>query len=270
MGSGKLLGAFIGYLLFGPLGLFLGWWLGGRLTRQYGSGFMRFGTGASYTQTAFFRITFQVMGHVAKADGRVCEREISHARAVMTQMGLSEAKKRDAMGYFNEGKQADFNLASTLSTLRQACGWHVVLMQLFVQIQAQAARADGRVSSAQEAMIKRISETLGVSGAQYRQAYGQQWSGGGHQSSYQQQGRSSAGGYTSAGAGLHQAYTILGVKAGVSKVELKRAYRKLMSEYHPDKLMAKGLPDSMIKMATEKTQEIKAAYEQVCAAKGWA
>ena len=45
--------------------------------------------------------------------------------------------------------------------------------------------------------------------------------------------------------------------------DLKKAYRRLMSQHHPDKLVAKGLPEQLIKDATEKTQQIKAAYELI-------
>ena len=67
---------------------------------------------------------------------------------------------------------------------------------------------------------------------------------------------------------LQDAYLLLGISASVSNAEVKRAYRKLMSQHHPDKLIAKGLPEEMLKLATEKTQNIKAAYESICAARG--
>ena len=62
---------------------------------------------------------------------------------------------------------------------------------------------------------------------------------------------------------LKDAYRLLGVSDGASDAELKKAYRRLMSQHHPDKLVAKGLPEQMVKDATEKTQQIKAAYELI-------
>jgi len=73
------------------------------------------------------------------------------------------------------------------------------------------------------------------------------------------------GGYDAASAAtsLQDAYLLLGVDESVSDTELKKTYRRMMSQHHPDKLVAKGLPEQMIKDATEKTQQIKAAYELI-------
>lgn len=259
--NAKWLGAIVGYLLFGPLGALLGWWLAGQANIQ---GNWHFGSDQSESQATFFRVTFQVMGHLAKADGRVSEREIDHAREVMARMGLNQRMRQQAISYFNQGKQADFDLMGSIDQLKQACGWHPILMQMFVQIQAQAVQADGKVSSAQQGLLKGISDRLGVSGQQYQGGGWGQWSG--QQGSYQ---RGSSGSSSSSASSLQECYRILGVKSDVTQAVLKKTYRKLMSEYHPDKLIAKGLPESMIKVATEKTQSIKSAYEQICSAKGW-
>ena len=68
---------------------------------------------------------------------------------------------------------------------------------------------------------------------------------------------------------LDDAYAILGVDAQAGEAEIKRAYRRLLSQHHPDKLVAKGLPEEMMKMATQKTHEIRQAYEAVREARGF-
>ena len=75
-----------------------------------------------------------------------------------------------------------------------------------------------------------------------------------------QQGRGSK---TPPQSTLKAAYQVLGVAETASDAEVKKAYRRLMNQHHPDKLVAKGLPEEMMKLATEKTQEIKNAYEQI-------
>ena len=67
----------------------------------------------------------------------------------------------------------------------------------------------------------------------------------------------------SAALDIDAAYAALGVDSSVSDRELKRAYRKRMSENHPDKLIARGVPEDMVRLATERSQEIQSAYEQV-------
>ena len=56
---------------------------------------------------------------------------------------------------------------------------------------------------------------------------------------------------------------------GDDATTIKRAYRKLMSEHHPDKLVAKGLPPEMMEMAKQKAQEIQKAYELIKEQKGF-
>ena len=67
---------------------------------------------------------------------------------------------------------------------------------------------------------------------------------------------------------LHDAYAVLGVEKDASDAEVKRAYRRLRSQHHPDKLVSKGLPEEMMKVATQKTYEIRQAYERVREARG--
>jgi DnaJ like chaperone protein len=72
-----------------------------------------------------------------------------------------------------------------------------------------------------------------------------------------------AGGQVTTAAALDDAYKALGVTKDSSDAEVKRAWRKLMSQYHPDKLMGQGVPEDMIKMATEQAKEIQLAYDLI-------
>jgi DnaJ like chaperone protein len=254
---GKIIGGFLGFSLMGPFGLLLGLLIG----HQFDLGYQRLKhlgihpTDHLRAQSTFFRTTFQVMGYVAKADGHISENEIRIARQIMSKMGLSEVQRQAAIRFFTEGKQAHFNLDAALSELKQVCQRNPILLHVFVELQTQAAYADGHLTRLKVDALQKISQTLGarVHFADFREGFaGQQY----RQSATHQ--------YTS----LDEAYALLAVEKTASNPDVKRAYRRQMSQNHPDKLVAKGLPESMMKLATEKTQKIKAAYDQICAARG--
>lgn len=266
---GKILGALCGAFLFGPLGLVLGLFIGHFFDKHFNASLQHFNAHAqqqSYSQQIFFRSTFLVMGHIAKADGRISEAEIQVARSIMRKMGLSEAQKQQAIGYFEQGKQPSFNLNVTLTELTQTCRHNKVLLRMFLEIQLQAAAADGGLTASKQAVLQTICQHLGFAPLNFgffedlfnfQQQYQQHY----HRHSYQQSSPRHS-------LKIEDAYALLGVNADAGDAEIKRAYRRLMSQHHPDKLVAKGLPEEMIKLATEKTQNIKAAYEKICAARG--
>lgn len=264
MWIGKFIGALFGYLVLRLPGAIIGFMIGNMFDKGFISNY-RFGLHQQgQVQAVFFRITFQVMGHIAKADGRISESEIEVARSVMQRMNLSENQKKQAIEYFNQGKQADFDLARALSELVQACHHQRLLLRIFIEIQFQAAMVGGRLDPSKQRILEEVCKRLGLSMAfsqfegMFEQLFG---AGRGGQQRYQTA-------YTYKPS-LSDDYKILGVPESASQSEIKRAYRRLMSQHHPDKLIAKGLPEEMIKLATDKTQTIQAAYERVRQSRGF-
>lgn len=265
---GKLVGGAFGYMLGGPIGAVLGAALGHRLDKglqglpgereEWGRG------DRERVQTVFFTTTFSVMGHLAKADGRVSPDEIRLAEAVMSQMSLTQEMRQTAIRLFNEGKASDFPLDDVIEQFRQECHRRQTLIQMFMEIQIQAAFADGQMDRQEEAVLLHICHLLRISEFTYRLLV--------------QRVRAEAH-FTGAGAGrrapsqprglsLEDAYAILNVSASATDNEVKRAYRRLISQHHPDKLVSKGLPEEMMKVAAKKTDEIKKAYERIKEARG--
>lgn len=262
---GKVLGGAFGYMLGGPLGALIGAALGHNLDaglRRVGE--LPPGRGRlderERTQTAFFTASFSVMGHIAKADGQVSDREIKLARGVMDQMALSSELRKVARRLFAEGKAPDFPLDAVLEQFRRECRRHHNLLRIFVEIQLQAAYADGVVHPAERRILEHVCERLRIAPGELEQLEAMlraeaHWRGSG------------GGAEPPTGPSLEDAHAILGVDRGVTDAEVKKAYRRLMSQHHPDKLVANGLPEEMMKVATEKTREIRAAYEQVMASR---
>ena len=254
---GKLAGGGVGFALGGPLGAMLGAILGHQVdkaNREKLSG--EFGQGTQErTQVAFFTATFSVMGHISKADGVVSPQEIQMAEQVFRQMKFSEDQRVAAIELFNQGKLDDFNLDEVLQQFKQECGRKLTLIQMFMQIQLQAVYADGKKHPAEESILQHICGQLGYPKAMLSQM---------EALLFAQQRRYSAGSnIPPSQSQLDEAYAVMGVGKGATDAEIKKSYRRLMSQHHPDKLIAKGLPEEMIQVATDKSQEIQKAYETI-------
>ena len=258
---GKLLGGTFGFMLGGPIGALFGAALGHGFDRGISSNLRALpeadaqATRKERAQAAFFTATFGVMGHIAKADGRVSPEEIRLAGAVMDQLGMRGDMRTAARHLFNEGKAPDFPLDDILAQLRRECRYSLNLARLFVEIQLRAAYADGTVHPAERRLLDHIAGGLGLAAHELAQL--------------ERMVRAQIGpGDPDAPLSTEDACAVLGVSPDASDVEVKRAYRRLMNRHHPDKLVAKGLPEEMMRAATEKTREIKAAYERVKEARG--
>ncbi len=265
---GKLVGGALGFMLGGPLGAILGVALGHNFDKglkglpEGGFAPGDFSPGdRERVQTAFFTATFSVMGAVVKADGRVSPEEIRLAETVMGQMDLSADMRKTAIRLFNEGKKSGFPLEDVVRQFRAECARRTTLLAMFLEIQLQAAYADGRLHASEDALLRRICHLLGISEVEYRRLQGLV----GAAFEAAGSGAGSKGGQP----GLEQAYQVLGVDAGASDAQVKKAYRRLLSRHHPDKLVSKGLPEEMMRVAAQKTHEIKQAYERIKRERGF-
>jgi DnaJ like chaperone protein len=284
---GKIFGGAFGFLVGGPIGALLGATVGHTFDRGL-KGIERDppgGAGARQragwqwggqrqrrerAQAAFFAATFAVMGRLAKVDGRVSRNEIEVAEAVMRQMRFTSAQRETAIRLFNEGKSPDFDLDGVVGQFRDECRRHPSLIQFFLEIQIEAAHADGEMTRAEEEVLLHICRILDFPVERFRLLV--RMMRGGRRAHRESSRRPGEGGQQHRpgvqGMSLADAYSVLGVNREASNDEVKKAYRRLMSQHHPDKLVSRGLPDEMIEKAKEKSQDISRAYEIIRAQRG--
>jgi DnaJ like chaperone protein len=261
--TGAFLGGFVGSALIPRIGFLLGAVIGAIWGHQYdlsragsGKGFSGFSRiSSAERQQVFFESVFLAMGRLAKADGRVSEEEIQVARSFMHQWGLGPEDVRVAIGLFSRGKQADFPIDQQMQKLAVACQGQPELLRAFVEIMMEIPLSKGNIDSAERELLWRMASGIGFSRVQMAQLEAILRA----QRSFGQ--GAATGSPASAQAKLQEAYKALGIDSSATDKEVKTAYRRLMNQHHPDKLASKGLPESMLEVAKERTREIRSAYE---------
>jgi DnaJ like chaperone protein len=257
--KGKVIGGVLGAILSAnPIGAALGMLLGHQFDRQSEDEDEAAGGDPQLISAVFFRSTFAVMGCIAKADGRVSESEIQAARGVMQQLRLSVEQVQIAIRFFSEGKQPEFALEKTVQELRRVCGRRHDLLRLFMELQLRAALLGSDLHGPARPLIQRVAHWLGISGIELAHI---------EAVLRLQHGQFRAASAPPANR-LADAYRVLDLNPKASNAEVTKSYRRQMSRHHPDKLVANGLPESMMEIAKQKTQQVREAYEIICEHRG--
>lgn len=249
----KLIGVIAGYLLLGFWGGLLGFFVGSFFDRMraYGAGGMNPLQNA-LRQAVFLETIFISMGKLAKADGHVSQEEIDHVEQFMQKLGMTADHRLQAIALFKKGADPAFDIAPTYKRFMSVCGHTKDLKQVLLVYLIVMALADGHLHPAEEALLSDIAGYLGYDQATFKQIM-----------DMVQNQAHFGGSQVNAAEALDGAYKALGMTKDNTDAEIKRAYRKLMSQYHPDKLMGQGVPEDMIAMATEQAKEIQLAYDLI-------
>jgi DnaJ like chaperone protein len=245
---GKIMGGSVGFMLGGPIGALVGASLGHTLIDdKTRAGYAESGrmSGQEQRQAVFFTATFAMLGKMAKADGRVCEDEIKAVRSFMSdKLRLDPTAQQFATSVFNEAKDDQTPFEDYARQFGQVFNGEPQLRMMFYEMLFTVALADGVLHPAEEKMLRSAPVLLGLHGDLFDTVKRQFVS------------------------DLSHHYAMLGLEDGAEMSEVKKAYRKQVSEYHPDKVISKGLPEDFIRFAEEKFREINEAYEAIQKAKG--
>ncbi len=274
---GKIIGGTVGFMLGGPLGMIAGAVFGNVFDKAPlqgsdadGEGFSRgqqgqrrFGyqTGGSpfssqggsreQAQMVFFVGAFSMLARIASVDGVINTAERKKVEEfIRRDLRLDPQSSAIAIQVFETAVNSQGSFEQFAVQFYESFRMNHQMLELMIDIFYRVSYADGQISRAEEALIDRAGEIFRFTRDHMdsiRRRYGTAVSGSG---------------------GMSRSFAVLGLKPDASEDEIKKAYRKLVSEYHPDKIASKGLPEEFEKFAAEKFREIQAAYDELRVMKG--
>ena len=246
---GKIIGSMAGFAMAGPFGAILGAVAGHAYDALKAPAAMnlppRLG-GPDMDRTnkeMIFSVAVIVLGaKMAKVDGAVSRAEVNAFKQVfrirpedMRTVGrIFDAAKSDAAGYEPYARQVAVLFRDDPAVLEE------LLTGLFY-----VARADRDISRAELVYLRHLAEIFGFSGGDFERLRA-----------------------PFAQPQAPDPYAVLGVAASASNEEIKKTYRRLIRENHPDALVSKGLPKDFLKVVNERMATINAAYDQIVKERG--
>ena len=215
---------------------------------------------------------FTLLGAVAKSDGRVSEAEIAIAERMMSRMNLNVDQRKQAAASFNVGKQPEFDVTGTINELRGWVGMRRDHAFPVLDVVIETVLAEGNPAPEKMAILRQLAFALRVSDMELMALMamkGYAWNAGSQRGYGRGPAYGNAGGYVPPQRNTQgpDPYAVLGIDRSVDDRAVKRAYRKLISEHHPDRLG--DLPEDMRKRAESRASEINAAYDRIKEQRGF-
>ena len=234
---GGLVGGMIGFTFLGPLGALIGSVVGSRMGRN---SVRRKNPNNFDHQVAFFAALFACLAKIAKADGQVTKEEINKIEDFITQKFNLDGEQRNfAINIFQKAKDDNVSFDAYAKQLASLLKRSPNSLMIFYELLFELAMADGELHPNEEKLLKKVPKIFGFNDGLYNQLF-QKY-----------------------GLKTQNFYEVLGVSKQMNFDEIRKMYLKKRREFHPDKLISKGLPEELIEKAKEKFIEIQEAYEEL-------
>lgn len=244
---GKVTLGSLGMLLGGPLGAIAGAALGHVLIDKPAVSVQQdhrqipppeFGQ-VDRVQAAFFVSLFSVLGKISKADGVVSRDEIKVVQAFIDGLPIDETERQFARRVFNAAKNSGYRIEDFASQLYHAVNGQPELIHSYFDLLWRIVAADRTLHAAEEEALKKVKDSFRINDQRYEEMKAVYFD------------------------GLDKHYKVLNCTPDSSIDDIKRNYKKLVKEFHPDVIISKGLPEEFVEFASNRFREIQESYEKI-------
>lgn len=245
---GKVIGGALGYALGGPLGAIAGAVFGHTLDDipDFSSteAIPKLSSNEQ-TQMIFFVGAFSMLAKIANADGKICEYEHEIVEQfIKKDLRLNAESRNIAMTIFRKAADSNETFEQYATQFYEHFRSQPGFLEFILDVLVRVSTADGVFSEEEEALLLKAVRVFQYPTESYLKIKAR---------------------HMERGIDYH---AVLGCDRQDSDEFVKKQYRKLVQEYHPDKIAAKGLPDEFVIFASEKFREIQDAYEKVSQERG--
>jgi len=239
----QILGGTIGFLFGGPLGAIAGAALGSLFGNEnQNKPFDQTNLGDNEKrQAAFFVATFTLLGKIVHADGKMMKSEVdAFYKLINNQFRMNQRESEFAYSLFSQAAKSDFKYEDLLDQFYLLFSHDKDMLLLQLDLMTRLAVADGHFDQLEKEMLETARLAFHLSSYDFEEILAR---------------------YTV--ASFDKYYAVLGCRPSDDNDTIKAAYRKLAMEYHPDKVIAKGMPEEFVNFSKQKFQEIQQAYEEI-------
>jgi DnaJ like chaperone protein len=191
-------------------------------------------------KVAFSIAMIALSAKMAKADGIVTQDEV---RAFQEIFAIPAQEARNVARLYDLAQQDTAGFELYAERMARLCGSgreNCAMLSDILDGLFHIAKADGVLHDGEGAFLKRIAEIFKIDDMHYQAILAR---------------------HVNLGAG--DPYAVLGIRRGLPLDEIRRQYHRLVAENHPDKLIARGVPEEFIAIATTRLAAINTAYETI-------